>query len=208
MRSHILGYRRGKKMDTNFYINILKNRLSEHRFSHSLRVVDTALKLGDLLDLDKEKLWLASLFHDYAKDMPKDEILFLARENNLITCTAEELQPDLLHGPVGAFLCKQDLNFRDKDVLQAIYYHTTGHENMTSLDKIVYLSDLLEPGRKYEGIDELRKLCKDNLDNGLLYAFDSVLQYVLKRNFLIHPMTIKARNNLILHIKDLEEWYE
>ncbi|HHY06426.1 MAG TPA: HD domain-containing protein [Clostridia bacterium] len=185
-------------MNKNYYINILKARLSPERFSHSLLVVETAMKIGEKLALNKDDLWLASLLHDYAKDLSCPELLAVARKNKLITCKVEELQPGLLHGPVGAFLCQQDLQLREQEVLQAICYHTTGHGEMSLLDKVVFLADLLEPSRSYAGVDELRKICEDDLDKGLLLAFDGTLQYLLREKLLIHPLTVQARNRLLL----------
>lgn len=187
-------------MDCNYYVNSLQARLSPARFSHSLAVVETALAMGETSGVNRGKLWLAAILHDYAKDLPSAELLALAEEKKLITCKAEVLQTDLLHGPVGAFLCRRDLNIQDQEVLRAIHYHTTGYESMSLLDKIVFLADLVEPGRSYEGVDELRKICEDNLDAGLLYAFDGTLQYVLRRKLLIHPLTVKARNSHLLRM--------
>ncbi|MGI6588726.1 MAG: bis(5'-nucleosyl)-tetraphosphatase (symmetrical) YqeK [Peptococcia bacterium] len=189
-------------MNKNYYVNILKSRLSSERFSHSLFVVETAMKMGERLVLNKDKLWLASLLHDYAKDLSRPELLALARENKLITCKVEELQPDLLHGPVGALLCQQDLRLEDQEVLQAIYYHTTGHEKMSLLDKVVFLADLIEPSRNYAGVDELRKICEDDLDKGLLFAFDRTLQYIIRQKLLIHPLTVQARNQHLLVMEE------
>lgn len=188
-------------MGCNDYVNILQARLSPIRFSHSLAVVETAVAMGERLGLNREKLGLAALLHDIAKDIPDEELLALASKNKLITCKAEEVQPDLLHGPVGAFLCRRDLHIYDQEVLQAIQYHTTGHQDMSLLDMMVFLADLVEPSRSYEGVDELRKICKNSLNEGLLYAFDSTIQYVVKRELLIHPLTVKARNSLLLRMQ-------
>lgn len=197
-------------MDRDYYVNILKARLSPARLAHSQLVVETAFKLRDRLQIEEknslkeEKLWLAALLHDYAKDLSGQELLFIAAENNLISCKAEEVQPDLLHGPVGAFLCRRDLKIEDEEVLQTIRYHTTGHERMTLLEKLVFLADLVEPSRNYVGVDELRKICEDDLDKGLLFAFDSTLQYVLRRELLIHPLTVQARNDQLLIMGGME----
>lgn len=183
------------KMDE--YVGIIKNKLSPSRAEHSLRVAAVAMELAERQEINREQAYLAALFHDYAKDMPPRQLLSLGRENNLITCQAEELQPDLLHGPVGAFLCKKELGIRDEEILQAIKYHTTGRAQMTPLEIIIYLADLIEPGRKYKGVNELRVICRDNLLDGLLYAFDATITYVLERKFLIHYLTVEARNWLL-----------
>lgn len=185
-------------MDFDNYANIIRSVLSTKRYEHSLRVMETALAMARNSDVDPNKVHLASLLHDYAKDMSHEQLLKLGREHNLITCRAEEVQPDLLHGPVAAWLCQEKLHIRDEEVLQAIHYHTTGHTNMSELDIIVYLADLIEPGRTYQGVKDLQKVCQANRERGLLYAFDLTLEYVLRRNLLIHPLTVEARNWWIL----------
>ncbi len=191
-------------MEKQAYINMLKVKLSSERFAHSLAVMETALSLAENYAVDQKKVWLAALLHDYAKDLSDSVLLKLARENNLLSCQVEKYQPNLLHGPVGAFLCKRDLQIKDQEILQAIYYHTTGHQDMTLLDKIVFLADLLEPERSYPWVDELRQICAANLDKGLFFAFEQILQYLLHTKTLIHPLTIKARNQLIYQRLDMK----
>lgn len=195
-------------MNFHNYVNTVKAKLSPRRFEHSLRVVDTALEMVGSSGVNRDKVAVAALLHDFAKDLPPGEMLALARQQGLVTCRAEEVQPDLLHGPVGAYLCHHELKVADEDVLQAIRYHTTGCVEMRQLDIIIYLADLIEPGRTYKGSEELRRLCRVDLKAALLYAFDATLRYVLNRKLLVHPMTVEARNWLLLsHRTKLEESY-
>jgi predicted HD superfamily hydrolase involved in NAD metabolism len=186
-----------------FLVEEVRRRLSPGRFQHSLRVLDTALSMKENAELEKDKVYLAALLHDYAKELPKADLLALARENGLLTCKAEEVQPDLLHGPVGAWLCENSLGIKDQDVLEAIRYHTTGRAGMSLLEKVIYLADLLEPGRVYNGVEVLRKKYREGLSAGMLFAFDSTIAFVLERKLLIHPFTVEGRNWLLL--KDTEE---
>jgi predicted HD superfamily hydrolase involved in NAD metabolism len=187
-------------MDFNYYIDIINKRLSPTRAGHSLRVADLALKLAEGKGLDLDKVYLTALLHDYAKELPHEQLLSLAKKNDLVTCVAEERQPDLLHGPVGAWLCSKELNIHDEEILQAIRFHTTGRVSMSSFDIVIYLADLLEPGRQYKGVAELRSICEEDLLQGLLFAFDSTILYVLERKFLIHYLTVKARNWLLVEM--------
>ena len=184
-------------MDVQGYVNIIRENLSPQRFQHSLRVMEAAVDIADRLNVDKDKVCIAALLHDYAKDYKTEKLLELAEKNALITCQAEKVQPDLLHGPVAAWLCRTELGIKDEAVLQAIRYHTTGHAAMNELDTIIYLADLVEPGRKYKGVEELRKICEQDIYAGLLYAFDCTLLYVIERKMLIHPFTIESRNQLL-----------
>jgi len=192
-------------MNFNYYVNIIKERLSASRAAHSLRVMETALDMARGRKVDRDRVCLAALLHDYAKDLPSEELLAIARRNRLLTCVAEEMQPDLLHGPVGAWLCRKDLLVDDREVLLAIHYHTTGRVNMSLLEIIIYLADLVEPGRRYKGVDELRNACASGLARGMLCAFDSTIRYVLDREFLLHPLTIEARNWLLASKPNLGE---
>lgn len=185
-------------MEFERYRKAILEKLSPQRYQHSLQVVDTALKMAQNLQLNTEQVYLAALLHDYAKDMAGELLLAIAREKGLLTCHVEEVQPDLLHGSVGAWLCEYELGIQDPEVLHAIRYHTTGNVQMSSLEVIIYLADLIEPGRNYEGVKELRDICQQDLEAGLLFAFDATLKYVLKRKMLIHPQTVEARNWLLL----------
>lgn len=201
-------------MNFNDYVNIIKERLSEKRFNHSLRVVNTAEKIGQGYGLDMDKLRLAALLHDYAKDMEHSQLLRIAEKNELVTCTAEKAQPDLLHGPVGAYLLREELDIKDEEILQAVHYHTTGNVNMSIMDIIVYLADLIEPCRTYKGVTTLRRMlnrqkdvpkvvAEHNLYKGMLFAFDSTIEYVIREQWLIHPLTVEARNWILFFM--LEE---
>ena len=185
---------------------IIKQRLSSERASHSVRVLDTALELAEGSKIDLEKVRLAALLHDYAKEVPPEKMLLIAREQQLLTCAAEEAQPDLLHAPVGSWLCRSGLGIEDEEILQAIRYHTTGRKDMSALDIIIYLADLIEPGRSFDKADELRRVCRQDIYQGLLMAFDLTICHVIERRFLIHPFTVEARNSILLKIahKDIK----
>lgn len=189
-------------MEFEKYQQLIQEKLSPPRYEHSLRVVDTALTMGAKYGLNHERVGLAALLHDYAKDMPVEELLELGRKEGLITDPVEELQPDLLHGPVGAFLCERDLGIQDEGVLKAIRYHTTGNPQMSILEIIIFLADLLEPERTYKGIKKLRQLCEKDIRAGLLRTFDESIEYIIRSGRLIHPRTVAARNWLLERNKE------
>lgn len=204
-------------MDFNYYVNVLKDRLSEKRYEHSLRVMDTALQMGQGFSIDMDKLRLAALLHDYAKDMDHAELLKIGEQKKLIKCSTEIVQPDLLHGPVGAYLLKEELNIEDEEIIQAVHYHTTGNVNMSIMDIIVYIADLIEPERTYKGVKTLRQIVwqqkdgknaisQQSLYQGMLFAFNSTIGYVISKEWLIHPLTVESRNWILF--SKLEERYE
>lgn len=185
-------------MKETYYAKLLAQKLSPARYRHSQGVASYAAELALKYRAEIGKARLAGLLHDYARDLPDEEILALAEKAGLITCEVERSSPVLLHGPVGAYLIKRELGLDDKDILQAISRHTVGSADMTLLDKIIYLADALEPGRHYPGVEFLRSLAEEDLNKALLKSLESSITYVLKKGQLLHPATVEARNYLLL----------
>lgn len=114
-------------------------------------------------------------------------------------------EPQLLHGPVGAVVARTEYGIENKEILGAIKYHTTGRKNMSVLEKIIYLADFIEPGRSYPGVDKLRKMAFENLDDAMIQALTNTIRYISGIGGLIHERTVSARNYLILEKMDREK---
>lgn len=175
----------------------LRQKLSARRMQHTLGVADTAGQLALRYGFSMEKARLAGLLHDYARGRSPKELLGIAEAAGLISDPADRLSPDLLHGPVAARLIPFEFGIEDPEVLQAVAVHTLGAENMSRLDKIIYLADLIEPARDYPGVEYLRALAETDLDRAVFYGFNQTLAYCLQRNLFIHPQTVRARNYLL-----------
>lgn len=172
----------------------LAERLSLHRYTHSLGVVETAINMARAFGVDEEKAEIAALLHDCAKQIPHDEQIRLCYEFGILTDEIKEKQPGLLHADLGAYVAETEFGIEDKEVLNAIRYHTLARENMTSLEKILYLADIIEPNRKdFDGLEDLRKLCFLNLDEALLFGLDLSIGHVERKNGTLHPDTVKAK---------------
>ena len=89
----------------------------------------------------------------------------------------------------------------DQEILDGIMYHTTGIDGMSKLAKVVYLADMIEPGRDFPGVEELRKLARRDLDRAMLLAYRNTMRYLLEGGLLIHPHCISGYNELILAAK-------
>lgn len=179
------------------YKEILKNRLSVKRYTHSIGVANTAARLAGMFNGDIERAYLAGLMHDYARELTEEELLELTAKHNLSTDGVELMQTSLLHGPVGAWLLEQEGLITDQQVLNAIRWHTTGHPDMDQLARIVYISDYIEPGRNFPGVDLLRQIANKDLNLGVLAGLDHTLSFLVQRNNFIHPLSIAARNRLL-----------
>jgi predicted HD superfamily hydrolase involved in NAD metabolism len=186
---------------TKVYENIkneIKLTLDNKRFEHSLNVELEAIKLAEIYGSDVEKARVAAIAHDVAKDHSDEELLRMAQSYSIKIDEIQYNFPQLLHGPVAALICSTQYGIRDQDVLNAIKYHTTGRKSMSLLEKIIYLSDVIEPGRNFPGISDIREIALMDIDRALILACNSTLIYITKENYLIHPLTIEFRNSLLL----------
>jgi predicted HD superfamily hydrolase involved in NAD metabolism len=168
----------------------LKKKLSDNRYNHTLGVSYSAEELAINYTDNVNSAKLAGLLHDCAKWMNEEEMLSYCKKYKLPISFIEEKNPALLHGKIGADLAKRRYNIVDKEILQAINYHTTGHPNMTTLDKIIYIADYIEPNRKpLNGIEEMRKEAFEDLDYTVYMILKSTLNYLETTNEIIDPLT-------------------
>lgn len=179
------------------YLEILKNDLSPQRFEHCLRVMETSNKLAIKYGVDVKKAKTAGLIHDCAKYDSLDKILQQVEEFGIILDKDTEDNKHLIHADLGAYIANKKYGIEDKEILDSIKYHTIGRKNMTKLDKIIYLADIIEPKRNFPGVDEIRERTFKDLDDGLIFALDKSIIYLIGLNKKIHPNTIEARNSLI-----------
>lgn len=188
-------------MDNKERIEILKQNLSEKRFNHSIGVMETAVKLAECYNADVAAAETAGLLHDCARDIRGSQLYHSCHRYGIRTDFVTKAQPELLHGALGVFIAKEKYEVIDDNILEPIRWHTTGRERMTLLDKIIYISDYIEPGRCFEGVDAVREAVYLDLDRAMLMALDRTIKYVMMREVYIHPDTIRARNGIISDIR-------
>ncbi|NMA55146.1 MAG: HD domain-containing protein [Firmicutes bacterium] len=176
----------------------LKNSLSQQLFTHSVNTARTAMALARRYESDPSQAYLAGLLHDCAKECAPQYLLQTAIAFGIVRDDSEKRHPDLLHDRVGALLAWKKYGIQDKEVLTAIAVHTLGAETMGLLDKIVYIADLIEPGRDFPAVGGLRALAHQDLDRAVLIAMDNTISRVLQRGLFLHPQTVQARNSLLL----------
>lgn len=183
-------------MDRDAALRIVKEQLTEHRYTHTIGVMETALELAKLYDEDERKVELAAIFHDYAKFRPKDEMKEIIIRQGLPSDLLL-FNEELWHAPVGAYLVETEVGITDRDILDAIRYHTSGRPNMTVLEKIIYVADYIEPGRHFPGVDEVRELVKESLDKALIKSIQNTIIFLMKKNQPIYPNTFLTYNDLV-----------
>lgn len=176
---------------------LIKN-IGLERYNHTFGVIKTAEELSLKYNCDVQKAKIAALLHDCAKFKDKSYLLKRANEFDIIQDNIESLNIELIHGPLGSKLAEAEYGINDIEILDAIKYHTTGRAEMTLLDKIIYISDYIEPSRSFPGVEEVRKAAYINLDKALLMAMDNTILFLIKNKKIIHPETINARNYLLM----------
>jgi len=184
-------------MDRQTILDYLSGKINQKRFTHTINTEKAALMLADLYHVDRDKASTAALLHDAAKQMSPDELLQAAREFGIDLTGGYEEAPKLLHGPVAAAMVKRDLGIEDEDILNAISTHTLGGENMTKLQKVVFLADYIEEDRAFAEVRELRRMVKQDMDRAMLFAMNKTIELLIRRDQYIHLQTIRTRNSLL-----------
>lgn len=175
----------------------VSSQMSDKRFAHVLRVEEMALELCELYRGNPEKVSIAALTHDYAKERPDDEMIQVIKESKL----SDELISygnAIWHGVAGAELVRDELGITDEDILNAIRCHTTGAKEMSLLAKIIYVADYVERGRDFPVVTEARELALSNLDEAVAFETKHTLLYLVKQEALIYPKTLETYNHWVV----------
>lgn len=160
----------------------LQNELKPSRMEHTAYVMQTAIMLAERFGVDPKKARLAALLHDCAKYLPTERLLPYADTEPPIL--------SILHAPAGADYAHDVYGVEDAEVLRAIRLHTTGDADMTELDKVIYLADMIEPSRSFDGVDEIR--AAGSLNEMMRLALSRSIWYIKSRNNAVHPATERA----------------
>lgn len=167
--------------------------LDPKRFEHTLGVAYTASALAMCYDVDINKAQTAGLLHDCAKCMSNEKKLSICEKHHIPVNEVERKNPFLLHAKVGSYVAMKQFNIHDQDIINAILNHTTGRPGMSQLEKIIYIADYIEPGRKQApNLTKLRRFAFQDLDQALLQVLGDTLHYLESINSPIDPMTQKT----------------
>lgn len=167
--------------------------MNEHRYAHTVSVSIIAAILGTLYGEDAEKCELCGLLHDAAKGIPETELILLCEKNGVELSEGEKAAPKVIHAPYGAYLARVKYGIEDADILNAIRFHTTGRENMSTLEKIIYIADFIEPGRREaECLYEARRAAFTDLDRCMAVILKNTVQYLKGRGQRIEEHTLSA----------------
>lgn len=180
------------------YKEILKKRLTPKRYIHSLAVADEAVRLSEKYGCDAEKAYTAGLLHDICKDEPAEELLQTVNKYGIILSALEKNAPKLWHAMAGSAYIEKELGIDDREILDAVRYHTTARADMSLLDKILYLADFTSADRDYPGVEDMRKAVDISLEQAMEAALSFSVIDLVESGRAVHPDTVEAYNQMIL----------
>jgi len=180
------------------YVEVIRKRLFEKRFNHSLNVAKEAVRLAKKYGANEKKAEIAGLLHDVMKNTePKEQLAYMMSKNYPIT--ELELSSDKLwHAMSGSCFVKNELCIEDDDILNAIRYHTTARAGMSLLEKIIYLADFTSEERDYNGVEDMRRAVDKSLEFAMMEALKFSISDLARREMAIHPDTLGAFNEIAL----------
>lgn len=184
--------------DCEAFKKILKSRLTEKRYYHSLCVADEAKRLAEKYGADKEKAYIAGLLHDVTKNTSEQEHLKLFGEFGIILNNIEKKAEKLYHAMSGAAYVKYILCVDDDEIIDAIRYHTTAKKGMSLLSKILYLADFTSADRDYEDVEIIREYVNEDLNKAFVYALQYSIIDLVKQGRAVHNDTVEAYNEAVL----------
>ena len=178
----------------------MEKKLESNRYEHTLSVAYTAANLAAVHGEDVQKALAAGILHDCAKCLSHKKQLALCDKYHvqLSRMETEENSP-LLHAKTGSILAREEYGIEDEDILNAISFHTTGRPQMSVLEKIIYIADYIEPGRRHmkrfgdgapmERLQQIRQMAYRNLDETLCNILSDTLDYLQSKGSKVDPMT-------------------
>lgn len=176
---------------------LLKESLHPKRYEHSVNVMHEAVILAQHYNINEKKAMTAGLLHDCGREIANGEAVDYAKSIGIKVGVVEKVQPVLLHAHVGRYIAEKKYGVTDKEILDAISFHTTGARGMDKLAMVVFLADLIEPGRDNKGAVKLRRLVRQDLEIAMLEAIKLNIEYLLESGRYIHPSCIDCWNYLL-----------
>lgn len=170
--------------------------LKPKRMPHVLGTEQEAIRLARQYGADETLARVAALLHDCTKKLSHEEQLALCAVYGIELDAVERSTPKLLHSKTGAALAREVFGVCDA-VYEAIFWHTTGKPDMTTLEKVIYMADYIEPNRDFDGVEELRRLTHTDLDRGLLLGLQETIREMQEKSLPVHRNTLEARNYLL-----------
>lgn len=198
----VLEYVKENALYTDAYTEIrqlLRSKLDDYRFIHSLNVADSARQLARLYGGDEERAYFAGLTHDIMKNASKLEQLDIIEKGGIILTEAEKNNPKLWHSIAGECYLRTEMGITDPEILGSVRYHTTGKAGMSLMEKIIYVADYISAERNYPDVGVMRDLALNHsLEEASLYSLQYTFMKLTPEKGIIHTDSIDFYNELII----------
>ena len=184
------------------YIEIIRQRLSDYRFHHSLCVADEARRLAEKYGADPDKAYTAGILHDIMKDTAKEAQLQILADYGVTLDPVEQEAPMLWHARSGEVFLRHILGVTDEEILSAVRYHTTGKAGMSLLEQVVFTADFTSADRSYPDVDVMRSLANQSLTAAIRYGVEYTIGDLKQQNRAVHPDTLAVYDEIVLSEKN------
>lgn len=174
----------------------MRSRLSPRRFNHTMGCVKTARALALRWGVDESDAQAAALLHDMTKELSFDEQLKFCIKHDIIITDTQRAVPEVLHAVTGAKAAEIEFGV-SREICEAIRWHSTAKPCMSKLEKIIWLADMSEPSRVFDGVEAIRRECEISLESAMIMGIDRTLKYLIDKRQIIDPVMLEARNWLI-----------
>ncbi len=182
--------------------DFIKANLKESRYIHSIGVEEMAVRLARLHGADVEKAAFAGRYHDLAKNFDTETMDKYIREYGL----PEKLIGNnaLAHSKVGAAILEHEFGVTDEEILNAVRYHTTARKDMSLLEELIFVADVVEDNRTYSDLDYYQDLAYRDLDRACLEILEYTVGSLTAKGMVIDKDTLEARDWVLNKIKETE----
>lgn len=183
--------------DNDEYIKIIRSRLRDARYEHSLNVADEAVRLAEKYGADPQKAYVAGILHDAMKE-EKAEIQLEAILKSGVNISVSEIENiKLWHAIAGSVFIQNELGVKDADIINAVRYHTTARAGMSVLEKVIYIADFTSRERTYDGVENMRRLADESLERAMLEGLSFTLSKLTREKKLINLNSVNAYNEVV-----------
>lgn len=175
-----------------------RRHLTDPVFEHSLSVAECAENLAGRYGVDAYSAWVAGILHDWDKALADEDVLTRAQDFGLPVLPEDIANPYLLHARTGAQAVKGLFREVTEEIAVAIERHTLGDADMRPLDMVLYVADMIEPGRRFPGVDVLREsVATVSLRELFALCYQHSVEHLVRARRPVHPLTVEVWNSLI-----------
>ena len=176
-------------------------RLSGKRLEHVHSVSEYAAKLAEIYGANVFDAKVAGLLHDWDKLLTDDELPARLDELGIERPAQIEYLYPVLHSYTGAVAVRREFPELTDEIESAISRHTLGAVDMSDLDMVIFIADMIEPLRKAKKRPDVKRMREmvGNVSLEELYfeGYAATIRSLVERRRFIHPVAFEIWNGLV-----------